>query len=426
MSAFASESSTKPLKVAIVGGGIAGLTAAAALRLEGHEIHVFEASPTNTELGAAVSLSANALRALNHIGFDLKQLRGCDMLGSTWLDSQGGEGRFNAWYDPLNTFGHYGLLCHRSDLHEELKRLATAEDRPGRPATIHLKCNVRSCDPERGSLTLKSGVVHHADVVLGADGIHSAMRTSVLGYKQTAPPSGRAAFRCLLDLSKIDGCTEFDWIHAGPAGIRGVRPQNARGRSLVVYTCRDKTLLNIVASFPDLRDQDACSWKERATKEQLVAAFADFGPQFTKLLSLVDGPVHLWQIRSLPVIPVWVRGRTALIGDAAHATFPTLGQGSAMGIEDAVTVACLLPDGTPAALVPRSLAAYETLRKPRGEFVLTESVEQVTVPEKRGLYGRSREMQAYIAGHDAVKVARDYFETHLTGASESEGSCGTL
>ncbi|KAJ7101323.1 FAD/NAD(P)-binding domain-containing protein [Mycena belliarum] len=412
MSAFASESSTKPLKVAIVGGGIAGLTAAAALRLEGHEIHVFEASPTNTELGAAVSLSANALRALNHIGFDLKQLRGCDMLGSyVSLALLGGEGRFNAWYDPLNTFGHYGLLCHRSDLHEELKRLATAEDRPGRPATIHLKAGWFTTRTSSSAQT---------------ESTHSAMRTSVLGYKQTAPPSGRAAFRCLLDLSKIDGCTEFDWIHAGPAGIRGVRPQNARGRSLVVYTCRDKTLLNIVASFPDLRDQDACSWKERATKEQLVAAFADFGPQFTKLLSLVDGPVHLWQIRSLPVIPVWVRGRTALIGDAAHATFPTLGQGSAMGIEDAVTVACLLPDGTPAALVPRSLAAYETLRKPRGEFVLTESVEQVTVPEKRGLYGRSREMQAYIAGHDAVKVARDYFETHLTGASESEGSCGTL
>ncbi|KAJ7488286.1 FAD/NAD(P)-binding domain-containing protein [Mycena latifolia] len=419
------ESPHRPLRIAIVGAGVGGLTAAAALRMEGHEVHIFETSPTNKELGAAISLSANALRALTHLGFNIERLRACAMHGSTWLDSQGGEGRFNAWYDPHNTFGHYGILCHRSDLHDELKRLATAKDGPGRPATVHLNSPALSCDPETGTLTLKNGVVHHADLMLGADGIHSAIRTSVLGYEQIAPASGRAAFRCLLDITKIEGCAEFDWIDSGPPGIRGVRPQNVRGRSLVVYACRDKTLLNIVATLPDPRDQNSCNWKELATKEALLSAFADYGAQFTGLLARVDGPVSLWQIRALPVLPTWIRGRTALIGDAAHATFPTLGQGSAMAIEDAVTIACLLPRGTTAAQVPRRLQAYQTLRKPRGDFVSRESVEQVTVPAKRGLFGRSREMQAYIAGHDAAKVARDYFAAHFCRGNGHYGDPGS-
>ncbi|KAJ7486821.1 FAD/NAD(P)-binding domain-containing protein [Mycena latifolia] len=405
-----------PSRIAIVGAGIAGLAAAAAFRMEGHEVEIFESSSMNKEIGAALGLSANALRALTHLGANLKRLRPYDMHGATWFDAQGGEGTAEAWHDPHNTFGRYGLLCHRSDLHDELKRLATAEG-PGPQATIHLKCDVLSCDPTAGTLTLKNGAVHHADLILGADGIHSAIRTSVLGYEQTAPASGRAAFRCLVDASKTAGRAEFDWLNSGLEGSRGVRPKDASGRYLFVYLCRDKTLVNIVAHIPDPRDQDKfgtpADWNAPATKAELLRAFADFSPQFTELLALVDGPVHLWQIRALPCLPTWISGRAALIGDAAHATFPTLGQCACMALEDAVTLACVLPRGTSKDEIPRRLEAYETLRKKRCEFVHTESVEQVVVPAKRGLYGRSPEMQALIAGHDAVKVAREYMATHF-------------
>jgi hypothetical protein len=83
------------------------------------------------------------------------------------------------------------------------------------------------------------------------------VRTSVLGYQQIALASGRAAFRCLLDVSKMAGRAEFDWLGEGPSGPRGVRAQD--GRYLFLYTCRDKTLLNIVAHYGDPRDQDKCS-----------------------------------------------------------------------------------------------------------------------------------------------------------------------
>ncbi|KAJ6517422.1 hypothetical protein C8R47DRAFT_1031902 [Mycena vitilis] len=402
------------LTIAIIGAGLGGLAAAAGLRKQGHDVQIFESSSMNKEIGAAIGLSANALRALAYLGFHVENLRATDYFGMTWFNSNGAEGagKFDALYDPKDTFGRPGIFCHRSDLHDELKRLAIMEEGPGKPATIHLKCDVQSCDPVKGSLTLKNGETYQADLIVGADGIHSTIRTSLLGYEQTALPSGRAAFRCLLDASKLEGRTEFDWLFSGTPGARGVRTQD--GRYMFVYLCRDKTLVNIVAHYPDPRDQDKFHWNAPATKEELISVFSDFAPEYRSLLELVDGPVHLWQIRALPCLPTWINGRTALIGDAAHATFPTIGQGAAMAIEDAVTMACLFPSGTDVGEIPSRLEAYQTIRKSRGEFVLTESVEQVTVPSKRGLFSRSKEMQAEIVGHDAVQVAQEYMATHLS------------
>ncbi|KAJ6628572.1 FAD/NAD(P)-binding domain-containing protein [Mycena sp. CBHHK59/15] len=401
------------LRIAIVGAGLAGLTAAVSLRRQGHDVQIFESSRMNKEIGAAIALSANSLRVLTYLGFDVKHLRALDYLGVMWYGSQGGDGAFDPLKDPLNTFDRPALLCHRSDLHEELKRLATTHQGPGKPVAIHLGCETMSCDSSLGLLTLKSGETHEADVIIGADGIHSVIRTSVLGYEQIAPLSGRAAFRCLLDASKLEGRPEFAWIFSGQPGPRGVQALDASGRYLFVYPCRDGTLINIVAHYPDLRDQDKFSWNALVTKEEMVGVFKDFHSQFTGLLALADGPVHLWQIRSLPRLPTWIKGCIALIGDAAHATFPTIGQGAGMSIEDAVTIGCLLPLGTAKEQVPVRLEAYQTLRKDRGEFVSTESVEQVMVPSKRGLYGKSEEMQAQIIGHDAVKVAQEYFANHF-------------
>ncbi|KAJ7456218.1 hypothetical protein FB451DRAFT_1512695 [Mycena latifolia] len=309
----------------------------------------------NKEIGAAsaLSLSATSLRVLTHLGFNVENLRAGDHLRELRASP-------------------YAILCRRSELHDEIKRLATTKAGPGSPAIIHLKCDALSCDLEFGALTLKSGEAHHADLIIGA--MHSAIRTSVLGYEQIAPAGGRAA-------SRLGGRAE------------------------------DKTLVNIVAHIPDGRDQD----------------------KFSK---------HLWQLRALPRLPTWIRGCATLIADAAHATFPTPCQGAGMAIEDAVKIGCILPRGTPKDEVPRRLEAYQTLRKERGEWVLTESVEQVMVPAKRGLYGRcpshystrnltpltygdggllAPKMQVFIAGHDAVMVAQEYLATRFSGENGEIG-----
>ncbi|KAF7368623.1 FAD/NAD(P)-binding domain-containing protein [Mycena venus] len=392
-----SESKSKSLRIVIVGAGLAGLAAAVAFRKEGHDVQIFESSSMNKEIGAAIAVTANSLRVLTYLGFDVKNLKATDYLGYTWFNSNGGEGNFDALEDPHDTFGRPGISCHRSDPHDELKRLATMEGGNGSPATIHLKSNVQSCDPTTGKLTLKNGEIHHADLIVGADGIRSTIRTSVLGYEQRALSSGRAAFRCLLEASKLEGRTEFNWLFSGKPGARETTPSSTS--SPIVPTNGTRTS-SIGTPWPPRR-----SWSLHS---------AIIPPPYKGLLELVDGPVHLWQIRALPCLPTWIKGCAALIGDAAHATFPTIGQGAGMAIEDAATVACLLPLGSRIEEIPSRLEAYQALRKARGEFVLTESVEQVTVPLKRGLYSKSKEMQAFVLGHDAVGVAQEHLKTHFT------------
>ncbi|KAJ7059651.1 hypothetical protein C8F01DRAFT_1145259 [Mycena amicta] len=418
-----SESEPKPLHIAIIGAGIAGLTAAVAFRKEGHTVEVFESAAQSREIGAALALTANAIRVLRYLGLDMARLRACDYLGVTWFSGSGGEeGKF----DPLR-YSHTvdgvppGIMCHRSDLHSELKRLATldSDGAPGTPATIRLKSQVVSCDCERGIVTLANGETVTADVVVGSDGIRSTIRTSILGHEQSAPPSGRAAFRAVIETATFRGHPELEWLFQGTSGPQGIRAPDGSSRYLFVYPCRDETLINIVAHYPDERNQDDFDWNITTTKSAFLSVYADFAPQYTAMLSLIPdtAPVHLWQIRALPLLPRWTRGRAALIGDAAHATFPTMGQGAGISIEDAVTLSLMLPRSTSRDEIEKRLEAYEHLRKARGEFVLTESVEQVMIKEKWGLYSRSEEMQATLIGHDAVALAKEYFKEHFESVS---------
>ncbi|KAF7312793.1 Salicylate hydroxylase [Mycena kentingensis (nom. inval.)] len=149
--------------IAIVGAGIAGLRAAIAFRKEGHVVDIFAEPP--------------------------------------------------------------GILVHRSDLHQALKRLAIATHLAGVPATIHLNTAVSNCDPDLGTPTTKDGAVHEADVILGADGVHTAL------------PSKRAAFRCLLAASALTAAPAgtFDWLLSDSQGPRGVRAGDGSGWYLFVY-----------------------------------------------------------------------------------------------------------------------------------------------------------------------------------------------
>ncbi|KAF7373936.1 FAD/NAD(P)-binding domain-containing protein [Mycena sanguinolenta] len=199
-----------PLRILIVGAGLCGLAAAASLRRQGHRVDVFESSLMNKEIDAAITVQGNAIRT--------------------------------------------GWFCHRTDLHDELKRLAIGQDETGPPASLHLGQEVVSCDPVAGTLTLKNGAVHQGDLIIGADGIHSTIRTSVLGYVQKALPSGMSTFRCLFDATKLEGLADMDWFSEGISGARVVLSPEERFQMLFLFPCRRGTLINVVAHHVDDRD----------------------------------------------------------------------------------------------------------------------------------------------------------------------------
>ncbi|KAJ6560804.1 FAD/NAD(P)-binding domain-containing protein [Mycena vulgaris] len=405
----------QPLKISIVGAGLAGLAAAIALRRNGHIVQIFESAKVTSEIGAAIAVPVSSQRVLERFGYSRENLKSVPFDAVVYFDSKGGEGTTNSWLIPLEK---QNLLCHRSDLHAELERLAVGPGE-GPPAVLHVASQVVGCDTEQGSLTLKDGQVIHGDVVLGADGISSTIRTHVLGYLQKSLGSGCSCYRAVLDTSKLPGPPALGWLRDGASGLRMVPLRGSPFRMLSMYPCRSGTLLNFVAIYED-PNQDDPAWSAVGTREEVQEAFAQFHEQFQPVLAALPDRLGKWQLRTLPVLPTWVRARAALLGDAAHATMPSLGQGAAMAVEDAGALGALLPAGTARADVPARLAAYEALRKPRGEWVSRESLEQAVVPKQRGAYSRSKEVQQDMMEYDAVKVADEYYQERFGAGTIGE------
>ncbi|KAF7321667.1 FAD/NAD(P)-binding domain-containing protein [Mycena kentingensis (nom. inval.)] len=424
--------SSTPLDVVVVGAGIGGLATAIALRRCGHKVKIYETSEIKTEVGAGISIQSNSLRVLNAFGLKRENLNPVNFLGFNTFHAVTGQGNSIMWHKTEDEKLR-PLTCHRSDIHEELKRLATSADCDflGPPAELHLGKKVNLCAPEAGSITLSTGEVVEADLVIGADGIHasslsllrtritisqSVIRTSVLGHSLTANATGFACFRCLFDASAIDSIPELSWLREGTEGPMSVAPTGDRLSTHFMYFVRSGTVLNFAAFHQDT-DQDAKPWTETTTVDDMRATYSSFHPKFQRIFDLPTvTPVLRWQLRAMPLLPTWIKGRTTIMGDAAHATLPLLGQGAAMAIEEAATLGCLLPLGTKREDVPARLAAFEKLRKERGEFVNTESVAQA-MPEKRNKYIEERDIQAYLVGHDAIKAGEEYFNQHYKATS---------
>ncbi|KAJ7245198.1 FAD/NAD(P)-binding domain-containing protein [Mycena rebaudengoi] len=407
---------SRPLNVAIVGAGLAGLATAVSLRRAGHIVNVFESSALNKEVGAAIIVPPNAKRILERFGCSEKNLRAVDYEGVVAYSGKSEDGRTVTIQNGGKYDGFKSCMCRRTDLHDELKRLTLEEDGPSAPVRLHLSTQIVDCDPEAGILTSKSGEKYEADVIIAADGVNSTLRATVLGYRVPLPPSGICLFRWVIEASKLEG-PEFDWVQReGVSGARLVSGVTAAGsrHHMFLYPCRDGTLINVGMTHEYKGELGEDLIRRKATRAEMLEEFSDFIPKFHSFIELAPEMLNIWDLRAVPKLTTWTKGRVLLLGDAAHATFPTLGQGAAMAIEEAATIGCLLPSGTTREQVPSRLEAHQILRKERGEFVGQESAEQVVIPTKRELYWRSPDMQDYLLGHDAVHVAQEYFEKNFT------------
>ncbi|KAF7336870.1 FAD/NAD(P)-binding domain-containing protein [Mycena venus] len=402
------------ISISIVGAGIGGLTAALALRRNGHHVQIFEASEIKTEVGAALGVPLNALRVLDHLGISRDNLKSVPFSGGVSFDAESGE-RTHSWAAPASS-PMIGLLCHRSDLYEELKRLAIGEGE-GPRAKLHLGAKVVACDPEKATITLNNGEVIEADLVLGADGVHSVIRTHILGEVQKASPSGVSCFRAVFELRDVP---ELQWLTEGVSGTRSFAAKEGPFRYLLMYPCRKGNLLNFIGFYADSQE-DAAGWTPTASREDIIAKFQGFHHTYLPVLDLpTHSEIFKWQLRVLPLLPTWIRGRTALLGDAAHATLPFLGQGAAIAMEEASTLGCLLPPGTRREDIPERLQAYQDIRKERGEFVRTESVEQLKRLMDGGRLIRYQEIQSTLLQYDAIGAARKCYEERFGNKLLSE------
>jgi 2-polyprenyl-6-methoxyphenol hydroxylase-like FAD-dependent oxidoreductase len=336
----------------IAGGGLGGLTAAVALHRRGWEVCVFEQAPTLEPIGAGISLWPNALRALDQIGVGEQARAHATLHGPSGVRTPDGSwlSRTDLGAAVRDRFGDPLVLLHRAELAEMLVQQLPfgAVQAATRVLGVHL-----GAEPVPATLITEHGE-SDADLVVAADGIRSVLRGFL--YPQYSGPSyaGYRAWRMVLP---AEGLTEVG---------TGFETWGTEGRRFTVLPLEEGRLYcyATASAAPGLRHDD-----ERAELKRL---FGDWHQPIPAIIDRLTAAELLPQdVEELLVPPpTFDRGRVALLGDAAHAMTPDLGQGGGMAIEDAVVLASLLGDDRP---VVAALHEYTRERLPRTTAVAKRS-----------------------------------------------------
>ncbi len=386
-------------RIAIVGGGVAGTALAAGLSRYSHlEVRLFESAAALGEVGAGISLGANALQALDLLGIGEAWRAVADSSPEPWQDvwfewryARDGE------YIASTLAPGVGQSCaHRADL---LNTLAA-----GLPAAClctgkRAQSFIQSEDGVELSFT--DGSHYYADMVIAADGIKSSMRTMLeraRGAKITHPVfSGTLAWRGLVDSARLHDA--FAAHHLDSHMLRVPQMFLAENAHILTFPVKKGRLINIVAftTNPALAGQalpDNQPWVRDGSPQEMLAAFADCGVAVRCLLEGISAPT-CWALHDIEPLPQYHWGRIALIGDAAHAMLPHQGAGAGQGLEDAglLVELCRSPELLEAG-VPRLLEAFANARIERAHQV------QLTSRMAGDLY----EFRDPIAGDDSNRL----------------------
>jgi len=347
-------------RVAIVGGGIGGLTAAIALSRAGVDVSVHEAAAELKEIGAGVALHANAMRVLRAIGVEdgVRKVAG----RSEWAVTRNGvTGRViskTSRGQQAARQGIEGATVHRADL---LDVLAAAV--PAGVVSLGQRCVSVDADGEVVVARFADRSSVEADVIIGADGIHSVVRTALFG--PDAPRfTGKICYRSVIPASAVRGtplgADNGQWL--GPHG------------TIVLYPLRGEELINVVCHYDDESYRHE-SWVAQCPRAEVLQRYAGWHESLLRLFEAGD-TWYKWALYDRDPIPAWTRGRVSLLGDAAHPMLPYLGQGACQAIEDGAVLATALSapgaDGDPVA----ALARYERTRRPRASRVVLTARER--------------------------------------------------
>jgi len=338
-------------QIAIIGGGIGGVTAALSLLQAGFDVHVYEQVRALREVGAGINITPNAARVLHGLGLG-GEVAKFGVLPLAWHQRRWDDGR-TLLRTPLGVdvethFGFPQYQAHRADL---LNMLLAALP-PGR---LHVEHRLTGfCDSgHQVDIQFQNGLQVTADVLIGADGIHSTVQRLLFG--ETAPRfTGCAAYRGLVPAEKLEhlDLEVSAQIWMGP------------GKHVVHYFVAAERLVNFVAVV----EQDTWtreSWTERGHVADVLASYQGWHPQIRGILEALE-ETFIWGLFDRSPLQHWSVGQVTLLGDACHPMLPFVAQGAAQAMEDGAALAACLRK---CADVREALARYEALRLPRTAHV---------------------------------------------------------
>ena len=343
-------------RIVIVGAGIGGIATALALRRQGIDHVVLEQAPRLAEVGAGIQLSPNGVRILEWLGVArVLEPLAVEPTSHVFRHWSTGETLLEL---PLGaavreSFGAPYLHAHRADLLAAMVGSLGERD-------LRLGCRVAAVrqDEDGVEAVLEDGSVERGSVLVGADGIHSAVRDSMRATDDAGAgdDSGYAAWRGLVPAERAAalGIERRSYIWLGP------------GRSVVLYYVSGGRLVNWVG-IGSSAEATRESWSATGSVDALLADHVGWHPQIVGLLAATERP-FVTRLRDRAPLPSWVSGRVVLLGDAAHAMLPYHAQGAVQSLEDAWVLARLISiaarDGG-AGAIDTALHRFQSLRHDR-------------------------------------------------------------
>jgi salicylate hydroxylase len=381
----------------VLGGGIGGMTAAAALHQRGFEVAVYERASSLSEVGFGLQLGPNAVKVARAIGI-LDELvkfavEPTAMVSVTWDEARL---RFRNPYEGAmrRRFDAPYMMAHRPDLHQALIRKVPA-------SAVHLDktCVSVANTPQGATATFVDGTSIEADAIIGADGIHSVVRTQLFG-ESAARFTKQICWRAMVPMQyaptdvgpdgsvRLENSDYVGWI--GPTG------------HVICYPVRGGEFMNIFAGRVSEEWADE-SWAVSSSVDEMLQAYAGWNEALLGMFSHIES-CYRWGIYDREPLATWVDGHIGLVGDAAHPMMPTLAQGAAQAMEDGLAAARLLGDHKDDLVA--GLKAYDSERQPRGKRVQLQARDQFN--NNRKLVAPPPISVDWIYGYDAATG-----ETHI-------------
>jgi salicylate hydroxylase len=394
---------SRPLSIAVIGAGLGGLAAALALRRAGFAVEVYEQGPGFSEIGAGIQIGPNASRILQRLVPPERLAR--DAVRPVAVHQRRWDDGRTLQRAPLGdaieaAYGAPYYHFHRGDLLGALASQWPAE----RAHFRHRLASLRQTG-ERVLARFENGAEIEADLLVGADGIHSVVRRELFGSEQPRF-TGCIAYRGLVPAERL-----------APLGLEVVSANwFGPGQHFVHYFVAGERFLNFVGVI----ERDSWtreSWTDRGEKADLRQAYAPWHPQVRSIIEAVD-ETFIWALFDRTPLPRWSVGRVTLLGDACHAMLPFMAQGAAQSLEDgACLAACLAQLG--GAHVPEALQLYERLRLPRATRLQELSrLNKTRFHMPDGPHQEARDAALAVRGDRSIEALKWLYE-HDAGVVET-------
>ncbi|CAD6583072.1 MAG: hypothetical protein CYPHOPRED_002227 [Cyphobasidiales sp. Tagirdzhanova-0007] len=419
---------SSPIQVTVIGAGLGGLAAAIQIQSERYQVTVIESAAELIEIGAGVQITPQTVRQFKRWGIDkvLEPLAAQPKYFHIIRYSDGKilaeEPDWRGWQEKRFGSGVWDL--HRADM-----QLAMFKKAQNCGVKFKFGLWVENIDCEKATITLKSGEVLTADLIVAADGLNSKARNAMLGRPDPPLPTGDLAYRIVLNDHEIEdpelrkmmtdaGCR----LYAGPKA------------HVIMYSLKGGKQMNIVLLAPD--DLPATVSRQAASTDEMMSLFDGWDPVLRKFLSLVTS-VDKWRLMHHGGLESWHHpgGRVVMIGDAVHPMLPYLAQGANSAVEDGIVLGECLQRAKGKDDILTAIKVFEKLRKPRSERVVNmsatqrdwnhldngpEQEERDSIYNEQSKSGRNGEFPSawinpelwgYLCSYDAVTEVKNKYDT---------------